>query len=147
MHRLRRLFAAIAIDVGPLRRHRDFRLLFIGQLVTFLGSMVTYVALPYQAYQLTGSSLVAGALSVAEFAPLISMAMIGGALADAQDRRRMVQLTELGFAGASAALVVNATLDAPRSSSYPAIGSTLLQVANWSIVRQWNRSFRRWPVL
>jgi MFS family permease len=104
----------IAIDVGPLRRHRDFRLLFIGQAVTFLGSMITYVALPFQAYQLTGSSLVVGALGVAEFAPLILMALVGGALADATDRRRMVQLTELGFAGASAALVVNATLDAPK---------------------------------
>jgi MFS family permease len=112
--RLTRAFAEIAIDVGPLRRHRDFRLLFIGQAVTFLGSMITYVALPFQAYQLTGSSLVVGALGVAEFAPLIVMALVGGALADATDRRRMVQLTELGFAGASAALVVNAMLDSPQ---------------------------------
>src|SRR6185436_17057126 len=104
----------IAIDVGPLRRHRDFRLLFIGQAVTFLGSMITYVALPFQAYQLTGSSLVVGALGVAEFAPLILMALVGGALADATDRRRMVQLTELGFAGASAALVLNALMDSPQ---------------------------------
>ena len=114
MDRLTRAFAEIAIDVGPLRRHRDFRLLFIGQAVTFLGSMITYVALPFQAYQLTGSSLVVGALGVAEFAPLILMALVGGALADATDRRRMVQLTELGFAGASAALVVNAMLDSPK---------------------------------
>ena len=114
MDRLTRAFAEIAIDVGPLRRHRDFRLLFIGQAVTFLGSMITYVALPYQAYQLTGSSLVVGALGVAEFAPLILMALVGGALADATDRRRMVQLTELGFAGASGALVVNALTDSPQ---------------------------------
>src|SRR6476619_712747 len=114
MDRLTRAFAEIAIDVGPLRRHRDFRLLFIGQAVTFLGSMITYVALPFQAYQLTGSSLVVGALGVAEFAPLILMALVGGALADATDRRRMVQLTELGFAGASAALVVNTMLDSPQ---------------------------------
>ncbi|HVG66583.1 MAG TPA: MFS transporter [Gaiellales bacterium] len=114
MDRLTRAFAEIAIDVGPLRRHRDFRLLFIGQAVTFLGSMITYVALPFQAYQLTGSSLVVGALGVAEFAPLILMALVGGALADATDRRRMVQLTELGFAGASGALVVNALTDSPQ---------------------------------
>jgi MFS family permease len=114
MDRLTRAFAEIAIDVGPLRRHRDFRLLFIGQAVTFLGSMITYVALPFQAYQLTSSSLVVGALGVAEFAPLILMALVGGALADATDRRRMVQLTELGFAGASAALVANALMDSPQ---------------------------------
>ena len=82
--------------------------------MTFFGSMITYVALPFQAYQLTGSSLVVGALGVAEFAPLILMALVGGALADAHDRRRMVQLTELGFAGASAVLVLNATLDSPK---------------------------------
>ncbi len=114
MSTLRRLVATIALDVGPLRRHRDFRLLFAGQMVTFFGSMITYVALPFQAYQLTGSSLVVGLLGVAEFAPLIAMALLGGALADAHDRRRMVQLTELGFAGISVALVANAMLDDPK---------------------------------
>ena len=87
------------IDVGPLRRHRDFRLLFIGQAVTFFGSMITYVAMPFQAYQLTGSSLVVGLLGLAELAPLLVTAFVGGALADAIDRRRLVQLTELSFAG------------------------------------------------
>ena len=88
------------MDVGPLRRHRDFRLLFIGQVVTFLGSMVTYVALPYQAYQLTGSSLVVGLLGVAEFAPADRDRAGRRRAGRRPDRRRMVQLTELGFAGA-----------------------------------------------
>src|SRR3954471_7838703 len=114
MRRLHKLFATVAMDVGPLRRHRDFRLLFAGQMVTFLGSMVTYVALPYQAYQLSGSALVVGLLGIAEFAPLIVAALLGGALADAHDRRRMLQLTELGFAAISVALVANALLDDPK---------------------------------
>ena len=114
MLRLRTLIATIAMDVGPLRRHRDFRLLFTGQLVTFLGSMVTYVALPYQAYQLSGSALIVGLLGIAEFAPLIAAALLGGALADAHDRRRMLQLTELGFAAASGVLVINALLPDPQ---------------------------------
>src|SRR3954468_7182540 len=114
MRRLHKLFATVAMDVGPLRRHRDFRLLFTGQLVTFLGSMVTYVALPYQAYQISGAAVVGGLLGVAEFAPLIAAALLGGALADAHDRRRMLQLTELGFAVASAVLVVNALLPDPQ---------------------------------
>jgi hypothetical protein len=46
--RLRKLLRLAAIDTAPLRRHRDFRLIFIGQLVSFFGSMITYVALPYQ---------------------------------------------------------------------------------------------------
>ena len=63
--------------------------------------MVTYVALPYQAYQLSGSSLVVGLLGIAELCPLLVAAFLGGALADARDRRRMLQLTELAFAACS----------------------------------------------
>jgi MFS family permease len=108
--RLRRFVSLATIDVGPLRRHRDFRLLFVGQAVSFFGSEVTYVAIPYQTYQLTGSSLVVGLLGLAELAPLLVTAFLGGALADAVDRRRMVQVTELSLAGCSALLVVNAAM-------------------------------------
>ena len=50
------------IDITPLRRHRDFRLLFIGRLVSFFGSMITVVAVPYQVYQLSHSVLLVGFL-------------------------------------------------------------------------------------
>jgi MFS family permease len=96
------------VELGPLRRHRDFRLLSLGQAVSFAGSMITYVAIPYQVYQLTRSSLAVGLLGVAELAPLLATGLLGGALADARDRRRMVQLTELGLAVLSAVLVANA---------------------------------------
>ena len=45
----RRLLRAAAIDTGPLRRHREFRLLYVGQAVSLAGSMITYVAIPYEA--------------------------------------------------------------------------------------------------
>ena len=110
-----RSFLSLAtVDVGPLRRHRDFRLLFVGQGVSFFGSMITYVALPYQAYQLSGSSLVVGLLSLAELAPLLVTAFVGGALADAFDRRRLVQIAELGLAACAGVLVLNSVLDEPR---------------------------------
>jgi len=111
---VRRLLRFATMDVGPLRRRRDFRLLWIGQGVSFFGSMITYVALPYQAYQLSGSSLVVGLLGLAELAPLLVAAFIGGALADAVDRRRMMQVTELLFAVASTVLVANALLPHPQ---------------------------------
>ena len=98
------------LDIGPLRRHRDFRLLFIGQSVTYLGSTVTYVAIPYQTYHLTHSSLVVGLLGVVELVPLVTTALIGGAMADAFDRRRMVLLTEVAFALLSAVLLANVAL-------------------------------------
>ena len=111
---LRGRLRGIAIDVTPLRRHRDFRLLTAGQGITFLGSMVTYVALPYQAYQLSHSSLVVGLLGVAELCPLLVAAFLGGALADAKDRRRMLQLTELSFAAGTGVLCINALLPSPQ---------------------------------
>jgi len=111
---LRRMLGLATMDFGPLRRRRDFRLLFVGQAVSLFGSEITYVALPYQAYHLTGSSLVVGLLGLAELVPLLCAAFIGGALADAFDRRRMMQLTELSFAAASLALVGNALLPHPH---------------------------------
>jgi MFS family permease len=102
------------MDVGPLRRHRDFRLLFTGQAFSFFGSEVTFVALPYQTFQLTHSTLAVGLLSLAEFVPLMLMAFVGGALSDAFDRRRMVQLAELGSGLAIGVLLVNSLLPDPR---------------------------------
>jgi len=102
------------MDVGPLRRHRDFRLLFTGQALSFFGSEVTFVAIPYQTFQLTHSTLAVGLLSLAEFLPLMVMAFVGGALSDAFDRRRMVQLAELGSGLAIGVLLLNSLLPEPR---------------------------------
>ena len=104
----------MVLDIGPLRRHRDFRLLWFGRAVSLLGSMVTYVAIPYQTYQISHSSLIVGLVSAAALVPLLTMALVGGAFADALDRRRLVLITEVAFAGASALLVANATLWHPQ---------------------------------
>ena len=101
------------MDFTPLRRHRDYRLLYIAQSVSFLGSMMTYVALPYQMYQLTHSSLLVGLLGVAELVPLLLTAFIGGALADSVDRRRMVIVTDIFLAAGSIALGLLAWYGAP----------------------------------
>jgi MFS family permease len=108
------LAGSAAIDIGPLQRHHDFRLLFVGQAASFFGSMVTYVALPYQTFQLTHSTLAVGLLSLAEFVPLMIMAFLGGALSDAFDRRRMVQIAELGSGLGVGVLLVNALLPEPQ---------------------------------
>jgi MFS family permease len=102
------------IDLGPLRRRRDFRLLFFGQGFSFLGSMVTFVAVPFQAYDLTGSSLVVGLIAAAELPPILITAFLGGALADAFDRRRLVQISELGLASGAVLLLVNSLLGEPH---------------------------------
>ncbi len=106
---------ALAPDLTPLRRHRDYRLLTVGQSVSFFGSMVTYVAVPYQVFQLTGSSLAVGLLGVVQMAALLALAFLGGALADAVDRRRLVVLADLGLLCCSSALLANALLGRPHT--------------------------------
>jgi MFS family permease len=106
--RLGRVLRRARPDLSPLRRSADFRRLYAGQAASFAGSMITYVALPYQAYQLTRSSLAVGLLSVAELVPLVAAALLGGALADAADRRRLILGAEAGGLAVAAALAVNA---------------------------------------
>ncbi|HXU63012.1 MAG TPA: MFS transporter [Polyangia bacterium] len=101
------------LDISPLRRHRDFRLLFVGQFVSFFGSMITYVAIPYQLYKLTGSSLIVGLLGTVQLLPLLLSALWGGAYADAMDRRRLLIGAEALLALTSLGLVVNAHLAHP----------------------------------
>jgi MFS family permease len=102
-----------ALDLTPLRRHRDFRLLFIGRMVSFFGSMITFVAVPYQVYQLTHSTLLVGTLGLVELAALLVFAMLGGALADAADRRNMVLLSEAGLMAGSLLMAGNSALAHP----------------------------------
>lgn len=110
----RRIVRALAIDLTPLRVSRDFRLLFAGQAVSFFGSMMTFVALPWQVYQLTKSSFAVGMLGVTEFVPILVMAFVGGALADAVDRRRMALVTEALLTAGTGVLILNSLLPQPR---------------------------------
>ena len=110
---LRRL-RALAIDVGPLRRRREFRLLYTGQAVSFAGSMITFVAVPFQVYELTDSTFAVGLLGLAELAPLLVTALIGGALADAHDRRRLVLVADTAMLLFALVLVANALLADPH---------------------------------
>ncbi|HEX2674234.1 MAG TPA: MFS transporter, partial [Polyangiaceae bacterium] len=100
------------LNVTPLKK-REFALLYSGQTVSFLGSMLTYVAIPYQVYEISHSSWYVGLLGTAQLVPLLVAALLGGAAADSLDRRRMLLISELVLALCSAALVVNARLAQP----------------------------------
>ena len=108
------VWLVILVDVSLLRRRRDLRLLIVGYTVSFFGTMFTQVALAVQVYDLTGSTLAVGMLGVAEFVPIVALALVGGALADAFDRRKLIWRAELTAALVSAALVANTLLDEPR---------------------------------
>jgi MFS family permease len=100
----RRLLA----DVTPLRVSREFRLIFGGQLVSFIGSQLTVVAVAIQVYKQTNSSLAVGLVSLASLPLLLAGSLVGGALADARDRRRLLLVTQVLLGGCSVALALNA---------------------------------------
>jgi MFS family permease len=106
----------LLLDLTPLRVSRDFRLLWTGQFVSLFGSMMSYVAVPYQVAQLTHSPFVVGLLGLAEIGPLLLTAFVGGALADYVDRRLLVRLSEAAFVVVVTVLLVNAAVPHPRVS-------------------------------
>ena len=109
----RDLATRITVDFSPLREYPDYRRLWIGQAVTFVGSEMALVALPFQVWKLTHSTLALGLFSLTELVPLLTLTLAGGAVADAFDRRRMVIVTETLQAFGIAGLLVNASLPHP----------------------------------
>lgn len=103
----------IRIDLTPLRTIRDFRMLFAGGLITSIGSMMTYVAIPFQVAELTGSFIAVGLIGLAELLPLVVFALYGGSLADRVDKRRMVIAGEIASGILVLGLLANSLLDEP----------------------------------
>jgi MFS family permease len=103
----------LRVDTRPLR-HRAFRNLWLGQIVSTLGGEIAVVAVPYQVYRLTGSTALVGLLGLASLVPLLVVPLVGGALADALDRRTVVLGTEAALAVTAALFLVNALLPHPQ---------------------------------
>jgi MFS family permease len=102
------------VDLTPLRASPAYRRLWFGQGLSYVLGEVTYVALPYQVYLLTKSTFAVGAIALVELVPLLTLTFVGGAVADAIDRRRLLLVTEAGTVAAVAGLVVNAALPHPH---------------------------------
>jgi len=102
------------LDISPLRASRDYRLLFTGQLVSFFGSMMSFIVVPWQMFQITQSSAMVGYIYLAEFVPMVILAFVGGAMADFLDKRKMLRLTEIGQTSVTAILLINALLPQPH---------------------------------
>ena len=109
----RRGVRRVLLDVSPLRLDRDFRWLWAGQAVNGIGSQVTRLALPYQVYILTGSTLAIAALTAVQLVPILIFSLGAGSVADAVDRRRLLLVTQVGLMACSAALVWLALTPAP----------------------------------
>ena len=107
------LLRRIAPDLEPLRASRDLRLLMTGEALTGLGTQAALVALPYQLYTQTGSAFLTGLLGAVELLPLIAAALLGGAIADRMDRRRLLLLCQLGLIAAASSLAAGALMGEP----------------------------------
>ncbi len=103
----------ILVDTTPLRESRDFRLLFTGQLISMLGTQLTVVAIPYQVFHITHSSLQVGAISLAQLFPFIAGALLAGPLGDSLDRRRIMLWSAVALSLTSVALAFNASVSHP----------------------------------
>jgi len=97
----------VAVDVQPLR-YPDFRRLFVGQGVAFVGFQLTAVAVAVQMYDVTGSSLWVGLLGVAALVPLVVLGLYGGSVSDAVDRRTLLVSASLAAWAVTGALFVQA---------------------------------------
>jgi MFS family permease len=103
-----------AIDLTPLTKYPDFRNLWASGLITYLGSMITYVAVPFQIKEMTNSYILVGLSGVIEIVPLILFGLYGGVLADYVDRKKMVWATEFASLVLVAILLVNSFLPNPN---------------------------------
>ena len=107
----------IFVDTTPLKESRDFRLLFTGQLISMLGNQLTVVAIPFQVYAMTGSSLQVGAISLAQLIPFLIGALSAGPIGDSVDKRRIMIWTAAACVLTSAAMAFNAGAGPPVARS------------------------------
>ena len=105
--------ARLAMDLSPLKKYRDFRLIFTAGLFSYFGSMITFVALPFQVKELTNSFWAVGLIGIVEIIPLTIFGLYGGVLADHVDRKKMIWLTEFGTLIATLVLFLNARRENP----------------------------------
>lgn len=118
------------MDVTPLRLP-DFRRLWMGQGVSFIGFQLTTVAVSAQVYDITGSSLWVGLLGPANLIPLVVFGLWGGAVADVMDRRRLLIIGSL--IAWLATLVVLAHAWSGLDNVYVILGAVAVQSMGFAI--------------
>lgn len=91
---------------GSLRRHRNYRLYFAGNGISFIGTWMQQIAAYWLVLELTGSPVAVGALALVQTLPITALALVGGAIADRVDLRRMVVACESVLAAVAATLAV-----------------------------------------
>ena len=104
-------------------RHRNFRLMWLGTLISNTGDWLDSVALAWMVMELTGSPLALGLVYISRGVPIVVLTIVGGAVADRMDRRRMMMLAQ------SAAMVLATALAVLALTGTPPIWSLMLIAA------------------
>ena len=102
------------INFSLLFKNRNYGLLYIGQFISFFGTMITGVVLPYQIYHETHSTLIVGLLGLFQLLPLLFTALIGGIFADRYHRRMLLLISETLLSIGCLLLAFNASLVPPK---------------------------------
>src|SRR3954471_22896985 len=119
------------LDIGPLRHNTSFRRLFASQFISGLGTMVSYVTVPWQLYQLTHSNAQVGLLGLVQLVPVVVCGLLGGAVADRVDRRRLLLVSESLMALCLAALLANSLSASPSVVAIYSIVAVLQGVSGF----------------
>ena len=104
------------IKLGLLKTNRNYRHLYLAQFISYIGSMMTYVAIPYQIYELTKSSFWVGILGSIQLVPLLVFGLMGGVIADSMNRKKIIIAAEIFLALASFCLFLNTYSNTPAAS-------------------------------
>jgi MFS family permease len=107
---MRERLVRVAPDLSPLA-HVHFRRFWLGQGVKDLSGEMIVVALPIQVYELTGSTLLVSLLALTELVPLLTLTLLGGAIADRVERRRLLLFSQGGMAVTGGLLVLNSATE------------------------------------
>ena len=89
------------VDLTLLRISGEYRSLFVGHSVCYFGDSIVAVVVPFQVFAITGSVFAVGMLGLVQLVPVFVFPIVGGAAADAMDRRRLVIVTNVLLAGMS----------------------------------------------
>jgi len=112
-------------DLSSLRGSRDLRLVVLGNFISGMGTQATLIALPYQLYIQTHSPFLVGLLGAVELLPLITTALLGGAIADRMDRRTLLLVDQLGLVLAPAGLALVTFMGQPAVITLYLLGAAL----------------------
>ncbi|MGW1076884.1 MFS transporter [Streptomyces sp. NPDC002537] len=107
----------VLLDVTPLRSSRAFRRLWLGQALSGIGSQMALVAVAFEVWQLTGSTVWTGAVGLAQAVPLVALGLFAGSVADRVDRRRLSLVMTGGQAAVALFLALQGLL-----GRFPATG-------------------------